>query len=186
MTPILLTIVCTSGYESGRRFSSLIRIFLIAYTLILAIVAVNGLMESAETRKALAQGLLLPVWLSIGCLPYFKLVLLADKERFDSGVICKSVSASDYGTDWPLTVDSAMLCCRHGVVWVEHNRRKYGLNEFAAPLLSRFGHECLDLSHIQRNREELFSNPSEFELKVPVGRLLQDGLKLGHRGSSCD
>ena len=56
LTPILLTIVCTSGYESGRRFSSLIRIFLIAYTLILAIVAVNGPDGICGNSESLSSG----------------------------------------------------------------------------------------------------------------------------------
>ena len=186
LLPILLKIVWTSGFESGPRVSGFDRIFMIAYVLVLVTVAAYALVESPATWRMLVQGLLLPVWLSIACLPFIKLMLLADRERFDSCVISRSVSSTDYGANWPLTIDSVRLCYRHGAVWIEHNRKKYGLNGFAAPLLSRFGHECLDLSDIQRNRKELFSNPSEFELKVPVDRLLQDGLKLGHVESPSD
>ena len=31
----------------------------------------------------------------------------------------KEVRSSDYGSDWPLTIDSAKLCCRFRAVWVE-------------------------------------------------------------------
>ena len=82
--------------------------------------------------------------------------------------------------EWPLTVNSVKLCCKYSAVWVEHDKRKYGLNGFAGSLLRKNGHRCFELEEIWGYREVLFSNPTEFEMRIPIGRLLRDGLALDH------
>ena len=83
LLPILLKIVWTSGFESGPRVSGFDRIFMIAYVLVLVTVAAYALVESPATWRMLVQGLLLPVWLSIACLPFIKLMLLGARLRID-------------------------------------------------------------------------------------------------------
>ena len=47
---------------------------------------------------------------------------------FSRGAAHKTVTVKEYGPNWPLTVDSAKLCCKYPAVWVEVNGRKYWLN----------------------------------------------------------
>ena len=70
-------------------------------------------------------------------------------------------------------VDSAKLCAKHGAVWVEVNRKKYGINGWSKTLLREWGHTCLDLEEIWKD------HPSPLKgLKISSHRLIQDGQAL--------
>ncbi len=129
---------------------------------------------SPETMQALKQSILLPTWLAIGTLPYIRLLVVVERVRFSRGAKCKTVRAIDYGSDWPLTVASAKLCCRAQAVWVEVNGRKYGVNGLADGLLKRCGHACFEPNDIWRD----YPDGEAASPKVSIGRLIQEGLAL--------
>ena len=180
VAPFLLALVVISIKYASKPSATAANVVLSIYASILIIVAVMELLESPAALRALAQGILFPMWLSLGSLPYVLIIIAVERYRFGSGVKSKIVYAADYGAEWPLTVNSVKLCCKHSAVWVEHDRRKYGLNGFAKGLLSKNGHRCFELEEIWGYREVLFSNPTEFEMRIPIGRLLRDGLALEH------
>lgn len=180
VAPFLLALVVISIKYASRPSATAANVVLLIYASILIIVAVMELLESAAAWRALAQGILFPMWLSLGSLPYVSLIIIIARYWFDSGVKSKIIYAADYGADWPLTINSVKLCCKHSAVWVEHDRRKYGLTGPAEILLRKKGHRCFELEEIWGYREVLFSNPTEFEMRIPVGRLLRDGLALEH------
>ena len=132
---------------------------------------------SPETMQALKQSILLPSWLAIGTLPYIRLLVVVERVRFSRGAKCKTVRASDYGKDWPLTVPSAKLCHRSYAVWVEVNGRKYGVNGMASGVLKGYGYACFDINEIQRDDPD----HQNMGLKVSIHRLNQDGLALGRQ-----
>lgn len=127
-----------------------------------------------ETMRSLKQAILFPLILGSGTLPYIQGLVAFERFSFRRGSQCKTVRESDYGSDWPLTVASAKLCCRFQAVWVEVNGRKYGVNGVAPGVLKKYGFTCFDLNDIWRD------NPgSEMKgLKVNIGRLIQEGLAL--------
>ena len=129
---------------------------------------------SPVTMQALKQSILLPTWLAIGTLPYIRLLVVVERVRFSRGAKCKTVRAIDYGSDWPLTVASAKLCCRAQAVWVEVNGRKYGVNGLAEGFLKRCGYACFELNDIWRDNP----NGEAMGPKVSIGRLIQEGLAL--------
>ena len=180
VAPFLLALVVISIKYASRPSATAAQAVLSIYAVILIIVAGMELLESVAAWRALVQGIVFPVWLSLGSLPYVSLIIIGARYWFDSGVKSKIVYAADYGAEWPLTVNSVKLCCKHSAVWVEHDRRKYGLTGFAETLLSKNGHRCFELEEIWGYREVLFSNPTEFEMRIPIGRLLRDGLALEH------
>ena len=68
------------------------------------------------------------------------------------------------------------LCCRHNAVWVEVNRKKYGVNGMAPAVLSRWGYNVDDLDDIWR------TDPESYGGRVSIGPLIDDGLSLGNDG----
>ena len=145
-----------------------------------------GLETNAQLLQSLRQSLLLPPVLTVGTLPYLKFIVVVEQLRFERGAICKVVKSIGYGEDWPLTVDSARLCCRDHAVWVEVNRRKYGLNGTADTFLKSYGFPQLDLNEIWRDdpvsRRWVECQGEGMVLKVSIHRLLQDGLALERQG----
>ena len=129
---------------------------------------------SPEIMRSLRQSILFPFVLTIGTFPYIQLLVIVERFRFSKGAKCKTVRSSEYGKDWPLTVDSAKLCCRSQAVWVEVNGRKYGVNGTAGAILKKYGSASFDLNDIWRDHP----NSEAMGLKVSVGRLIQDGLAL--------
>lgn len=130
--------------------------------------------RATETMRSLRQAILFPFVLTIGTLPYIQLLVVAERIRFGRGTKCKTVRASDYGNDWPLTVTSAKLCCKFQAVWVEVNGRKYGLNGMAPGILEEYGYACFELNDIWRDNPD----SETMGLKVNIGRLIRDGLAL--------
>lgn len=172
--PILSAFIAISIIQSSQPSASVARFFLSIYVIVLIFVAAKGLVESPETWMPLAQGILLPIWLTVGSLPYLSLLITAERYRFDSGAKCKIVREADYGTDWPLTVDSAKLCFRsgHRAVWVEVDGTRYGVNGTAKSVLRKNGYKCRDI-------EEIWKDDPIFDgAKVSIHRLLQDGFAL--------
>ena len=165
-------------YDSKDRdhlLYSTVKATLALYTLLVMVVAIKNLVNDPSTWKALVQAGLMPAWLTLGTLPYIRLLILVEQWRFRFRCPSKTIRSTDYGSDWPLTVDSAMLCFKHGAVWIEVNGKKYGLNGTASTLLPRWGHTCSDLNEIWKD------HPSLEGIKVSIHRLIQDGLALEGR-----
>ena len=171
--PILFILVGVTIIHSSRPRAGVARFCISVYAAVLIFVAIKGLVESPETWKSLAQGILFPIWLTLGSLPYIFLLIVAERYRFDSMVKSRIVRKADYGQDWPLTVDSAKLCSRHHAVWVEVDGKRYGVNGTAKGILRHNGYERLDLGEIWRD------NPKFDGSKVSIHRLLEDGFTLG-------
>ena len=149
-----------------------VKMALLSYTLMVVALAIRNLVADPGTWKPLVQAGLMPIWLTLGTLPYIRLLMLVGRWRFRFRCPSKTVSSSDYGSDWPLVVDSAKLCCRHNAVWVEVNGKKYGLNGSAGILLPRWGHTCSDVTEIQKDHLDIEG------IKVSTHRLLRDGFAL--------
>ena len=169
-----------------KFFSGLLAIYGIG---LISAVAIN-LFVDPENWRPLLQAILFPILLTIGTLPFIRLLVFVEQLRFTRSAKFKTIRSSEYGSDWPLTVDSAKLCVRSGAVWVEVNGRKYGLNGFAEPMLRGRGFKCFDLNEIWMDNAEMnelikASGTSEetITLKVSLGRLIKDGLNLE---SQCD
>ena len=133
-----------------------------------------GLDSDPETLRSLKQAILFPPTLIVGTLPYIQLLVVVERCRFSRGAKCKTVRSSEYGKDWPLTVDSAKLCCRFQAVWVEVNGRKFGVNGTADGILKRYGYACFELNDIWKDHPD----DETMGRKVSIGRLIQDGLAL--------
>ena len=149
-----------------------VKMALLSYTLMVVALAIRNLVADPGTWKPLVQAGLMPIWLTLGTLPYIRLLMLVERWRFRFRCPSKTVSSSDYGSDWPLVVDSAKLCCKHNAVWVEVNGKKYGLNGSAGTLLPRWGHTCSDVTEIQKDHPDIEG------IKVSTHRLLRDGFAL--------
>ena len=156
----------------GRLFGRAIGMWIVA----LVALTIYTLVTDTGAWITIVESLVYPVWLSIGAIPYLCLLGQYDKLRFKTGARCKDVSASDYGSKWPLTVDKARLCCRHNAVWVEVNRKKYGVNGMAPAVLSRWGYNVNDLDDIWR------TDPESYGGRVSIGPLIDDGLSLENHG----
>ena len=161
---------------------------LVLYAIALISLVVLRLVDNPSDWRLLAQAILFPVALTIGTLPYIQLLVMIERRRFSNGAMCKNVRSSDYGLAWPLTVESAKLCCRFHAVWVEVNGRKYGVNGTAKLVLERHGHRCLDLNEIWRDHpdREMGNEALGTGRKVNIHRLLQAGFDLEAHSESLD
>ena len=161
--------------DRGHRVHGFVKAALVSYTLVIVSLSIKSIVQDPGTWKGLAQAVSMPVWLTLGTLPYIRFLILFGQWRFRFRCPSMTVSSTDYGKDWPLTVDSAKLCCKRGAVWVEVDGRKYGLHGFADALLPKWGHTCSDLSEIWKD------DPHLRGAKVNTYRLLKDGLALEDR-----
>ena len=168
----LLPVITILVYASIARSSGVANLGLLIYAAGLILVVIVDLVESPASWKILMQAIFFPIWLTLGSTPYLFLLTRAEKYRFESGVKSKFVRDEDYGAEWPLTVNSAKLCCIHRAVWVEVDGKKYGVNGTSRGLLSNYGYESHDLNVIWR------PNPVFEDVYVSIHRLLQDGLSL--------
>lgn len=171
----ILSVVLAFSDSKDRpnRLNRTVKMVLLSYTLMVVALAIRNLVTDPGTWKPLVQAGLMPIWLTLGTLPYIGLLMLVEQWRFTFRCPSRTVSSGDYGSDWPLVVDSAKLCCKYNAVWVEVNSKKYGLNGSARTLLPRWGHTCSDVVEIQRDHPDIEG------IKVSSHRLLQDGLALG-------
>lgn len=173
LVPILSILVIAVYAKRSTSLTFVCSVLILAYVsgLISKVIVDWG---SQETMNSLKQSILFPIWLTIGTLPYVQLLVAVERLRFRRSAKCKPVRSSEYGNDWPLTVDSAMLCCRFQAVWVEVNGRKYGVNGTAGAILKKYGYACFELKDIWRDRPD----GEATGLKVNIGPLIQDGLAL--------
>ena len=96
----------------------------------------------------------------VGVIAAFAIALVACDAR--------EVTRDQYGTAWPLTVDSAALHCENDAVWATIRGRDYALNGWAQTYKS--------LPELPRS---LWRNdPRVPGLKVSIGPLIRDGLAL--------
>ena len=176
LVPVLAILWIIDVYYASRigyqQVSRVARTLLAVSTIALVSLAIKNIIVDPTTWKALAQGALLPIWLTIGALPYIRLLMFIERWRVLFRCPSKTIRSTDYGQDWPLVVDSAKLCAKHGAVWVEVNRKKYGVNGWSKTLLRGWGHTCLDLEEIWKD------HPSVEGLKISPHRLIQDGQAL--------
>lgn len=170
--PILVILIGVTIMHSSRPSAGVAKFCLSVYAIVLIFIAAKEILAYPETWKSLVQGILFPIWLTLGSLPYLTLLTVAERYRFDSGVKSRIVSEADYGPDWPLTVKSAKLCCRQSAVWVEVNKKRYGVNGTAKVVLHNNGHKCFDLGEIRRD------DPKFDWEKISANQLIQDGLAL--------
>ena len=68
---------------------------------------------------------------------------------------------------------------------MEVNRKKYGVNGTAGPMLKRYGFACVELNDIWRDHPDkekwigaLGADGEAMDWKVSIHRLIQDGLAL--------
>ena len=161
--------------DQSHQLYSAVKTALLLYTLIVVALAIKNLVEDPSTWKPLVQAVLMPILLTFGTLPYIHLLILFERWRFSFRCPSRIVSSTEYGSDWPLIVDSAKLCRKYSAVWVEVNGRKYGVNGTAGTLLPRWA--TLVLTSLRYGR----THPQHEGIKVSIHRLLQDGLALDDR-----
>ena len=176
LLPVLAVLSIIAVYCAGKvdyqQVSHVVVSLLVAYTIAIVSLAVKDVITDLTTWKALAQAALLPIWLTVGTLPYMRCQVLFERWRFLFRCPSKTVRSTDYGQDWPLIVDSARLCAKHGAVWVEVNRRKYGVNGTSKTMLPSWGHSCFDFDEVWKD------HPTINGVKVGIHRLIQEGLAL--------
>ena len=185
LVPVLAVLAILVYANRNTSATVIASALLLLYVGGLVFEVIAGLVGDQGTWRFPTQAVLLPIVLTVGTLPYIQLLVLMERLRFRRGAKCRTVRSSEYGEDWPLTVDSARLCCRFRAVWVEVNGKKYGVNGTASPILEKYGYASLELKDIWRDHPDKWklaevSGPdgSDVEWKVSIHRLIQDGLAL--------
>ena len=120
------------------------------------------------------QAWILPVALTAGTFPFMRTLVQFERWRFVHSCRNVGISATEFGFDWPLSVESAKLCCKNSAVWVRVGRDFYGLNGFASPYLSKFGIKCRDIQEIWKHEP----HGRRLYLRKNLGPLIQAGLAL--------
>ena len=174
LVPILLVLAIALYANRSTALTNVSTVLLSAYAVGLTSKVIIDLVADLGAWRSLAQAILFPILLTVGTFPYIRLLVLVERIRFSRGAKCKTVRSSDYGKDWPLTVESAKLCCRFQAVWVEVEGKKYGVNGSARQVLPRFGYACFELNDIWRDHPD----GEDLGWKVNFHRLRQDGLAL--------
>lgn len=167
--------VVSSLKEEFYRVDRWMNVAFLLWVLAMVARTVHLLASDASAWVSFAESLAYPLWLTVGALPYILAIAQYDRLRFILGCSHKRITADEYGDLWPLTVDEAKLYCRHSAVWIKVNRRKYGLNGLSHGLLRRHGYTLYELEDIWR------PNPEIEGLKVSIGPLISDGLRLENR-----
>ena len=98
----------------------------------------------------------------------------------------KTIRQSDYGDKWPLTVSEATLLCKGGLgIYIYVNERYYPVNGSAQAqwIIDRYiGEPIYNLEDIWAYHpvygEEWASKHGEHPLRISIGPLIDDGLKL--------
>ena len=157
------------------RVARLLNRAFVIWTLAMLSRAIYSLLHESDAWASLVESVAYPLVLTVGSLPYIYAIAQYDKLRFILGCASRMVTAEEYGDRWPLTVERARLCCRHQAVWVKVNRKKYGVNGLSYSLLKRHGLTVHKLEKIWR------PNPEIEGLRMNIGPLIEDGLKLESR-----
>ena len=176
LLPVLAMLSIIGAYYAskvGYQQVSHVAVSLLAvYSIAIVSLAIQNIITDLTAWKALAQAALLPIWLTVGTLPYMGCLVVIERWRFLFRCPSQAIRSADYGQDWPLIVDSARLCAKHSAVWVEVNRKKYGVNGASKTMLPSWGHSCLDFEEVWKD------HPTIDGVKVGIHRLVQDGLAL--------
>ena len=185
LIPLLFFIVYVMYTNQSTKLTVVASVFLVIYALGLISTITIDLVDNPSSWRVLLQAALLPIVLTVGTLPYIQLLVMIERLRFDRGAKRKTISAIEYGNDWPLTVDSAKLCCRFQAVWVQVNGKRYGVNGTSGAILKRHGYQSLDFNDIWKDHpdrekwiEELGNGEESAGWKISIHRLIQDGLAL--------
>lgn len=145
---------------------------ILMYNIALISLAIKDTIVDDGGWKILAQSFIFPIFMTLTTATYLAFLVAIEKRRFIFMSSRKPINRRDYGPDWPLTVDSAVLCKKYNAIWIEANNKKYALNGRAHAVLPRFGHSFSDL------REIWADDPNLPGLKISVHQLIQDGLAL--------
>ncbi len=188
LVPVLIVLGFAVYSKRGTGLATIASLLLLIYVGGLTFGVIADLVGDVGAWRSPAQAVLMPIVLTIGTLPYIQLLVLMERFRFRQGAKCRTVKASEYGEDWPLTVESAKLCCRFRAVWVEVNGKRYRLNGTASQILKKYGCVFLELKDIWRDHpdkcnlaENSGTDGENMEWKVSIHRLIQDGLALESR-----
>ena len=189
ITLFALIPIANSSRANARPAVIFSEALLSVYGFLLLAVAIVEVVQEPDTWRTLGQTIVLPAWLTLTALPYIKGILVAERIRFRLGAKCKAIGREEYGPDWPLSVDSAKLCCKHNAVWVEIGNRKYGINGTSHAVLKRFGFTIHELGDLWRDdprwqdiRDAVGVDESVEPWKVSLHRLIHDGLDLCNNG----
>ena len=173
LVPILSVLVIVVYSNRGACLSIVASILLLSFVVGSILIVLND-WGRLETMRSLKQSIMFPLTLTVGTLPFIQLLVKVERFRFSRGAKCKTVRSSDYGQDWPLTVNSAKICCRYDAVWIEVDGRKFGVNGTAEGVLKSYGFDCFALNNIWGDHPDGESTG----LKVNIGRLIHEGLAL--------
>ena len=106
LLPLLVFLSFAVAYYESKDHShqpyKVAMTILTCYTLLLVSLAIKTLIEDHATWKSLAQGALLPAWLTIGALPYIRFLIAVERWRFTFRCPSRTVTSVEYGTKWPL------------------------------------------------------------------------------------
>ena len=188
LVPVLVFVAFAVHANRGLGLTNFVSGLLAIHGIGLILAVAINLFVDPENWRPLLQAILFPILLTIGTLPYIRLLVFVERLKFYRSAKCKTVRSSEYGPDWPLTVDFAKLCFRSGAVWVEVNGGKYGLNAFAEPMLKGRGLKIFDLHEIWRDHPDRVrltklagTDDDATVWKVSTDRLIRDGLGLEHQ-----
>lgn len=156
-------------WNSAARFSQFL---LTMYATAMITLAIKGIVSESSNWNLLVQAFAFPIFLTLTTGAYLTIVVGIEKRRFIFKASKKSINRREYGTKWPLTVDSAVLYKKDSAVWIEVGKIKYALNGRAKTILPYYGHSISDLHDIQAD------NPNYPIQKIGVYQLIQDGLAL--------
>ena len=158
---------------------------IISYAIVLIALAVGDVLSDIENLKVISSSIILPLWMTICGVGYMRVLAALERVSHRRKSSSKVIRKEDYGEKWPLTLESAKLCCRASAVWIEVGKDKYPLNGTAKTFLPKRGFECLDLEDIwredpawERIREAFGDTDERAPMRVSIGGLIRDGLSL--------
>ena len=200
LLPVVTVVVLIDATARSRNeYAIVTRItspLIISYAIFLIALAVRDVLSDIENLKVLSGSILLPLWMTICGVVYMMSLAALDRVSYRRKSRSKVIRKEDYGDRWPLTVESAKLCCRASAVWIEVGKNKYPLNGTAKTFLPKRGIECLELEDIWREdpawesiRETLGGADEVAPMRVSIsglinqrayqGRTLLGGKRLG-------
>ena len=189
LLPVVTVVVITDTTARSRsEYAIVTRIttpLIISYAVFLIALAVRDVLSDIENLKVLSGSIILPIWMTVCAVGYMRVLTAWERASYQRKSLNKVIRKEDYGDRWPLTVESAKLCCRASAVWIEVGKNKYPLNGTAKTFLPKRGIECLALEDIWREdpawesiRETLGGADEVAPLRVSISGLIRDGLSL--------
>ena len=189
LLPVVTVVVLIDATARSRNeYAIVTRItspLIISYAIFLIALAVRDVLSDIENLKVLSGSILLPLWMTICGVVYMMSLAALDRVSYRRKSRSKVIRKEDYGDRWPLTVESAKLCCRASAVWIEVGKNKYPLNGTAKTFLPKRGIECLELEDVWREdpawesiQETLGGADEVAPMRVSISELIRDGLSL--------